>query len=86
MAVNNATGATDPLIFTNDESSLGEGYISEWIRYGTFLLPQNPEGASSTVSNFYLGETEEADTFVVTWRALGTPVDGLQQINLTAIL
>lgn len=86
MAINNGTGATDALIFTNDESTLGSGYVFEWLRYGTFLLPKNPAGLSLTQTSFYLAETEETDTFVITWRTPGTPVEGLQAINLTAIL
>jgi hypothetical protein len=86
IAINNATGATDPVIFTNDEDSLGEDYIWNWLRYGTFIVPKNPGGSSSTETHFYLAETEEEDTFKVTWRTPGAPVEGLQRINLTAVL
>lgn len=86
IAINNATGATDPVLFTNDASTLTPGYIFEWIRYGTFLLPKNPEGVTSTISSFYLSDTEEPGTFIVTWRVPGTIVDGFQNINLTAVL
>lgn len=86
MAINNGTGATEPLVFTNDEPSLGPDHISNWLRYGTFMLPRAPGRQSPTEGNFYLAETEEPETFIVTWRTPGTPDEGLQRVNLTAVL
>jgi hypothetical protein len=86
FAINNATGATDPVVFTNDASTLGPDYIYEWLRYGTFIVPRNPAGNSDTKTYFYLEETEEPGTSIVTWRTPGQPTEGLQAINLTAIL
>ncbi|CAI6090064.1 unnamed protein product [Clonostachys chloroleuca] len=86
IAINNATGATDPVLLTNDESSLGDGYISKWLRYGTFMVPANPSGTSDTHTFFYLANTEEPGTFQITWRTPGTAEEGLQRINITAVL
>lgn len=87
VAINNGTGATDAVLFTNDESALGPDHISDWVRWGLYMIPQAQSGGSSpTESHFYLGETEEADTFIVTWRTPGTPDDGLMRVNLTAVL
>ncbi|RYO74642.1 hypothetical protein DL764_010795 [Monosporascus ibericus] len=39
LAVNNATGAKDPVLATHDASALGPEYTLNWVRWGTLLLP-----------------------------------------------
>ena len=87
IALNNGTGAREPLVFSNDEAALGEDHVSRWLRWGTFAVPQAPDSAdTSTTTHFYLEPTEEEQTFRVTWRTPGTPDGGLQRVNLTAQL
>ncbi|KFA60135.1 hypothetical protein S40285_10849 [Stachybotrys chlorohalonatus IBT 40285] len=82
FAVNTTAGATDPFVFTNDESTLGEGYVANWLRYGTRLLPN----IGSLESRFYLEPTVQPSTWIVTWRSPGTSTEGLRAIHLLAIL
>ncbi|KAH7305917.1 hypothetical protein B0I35DRAFT_110207 [Stachybotrys elegans] len=86
MAINNSTGATDPVVFTNDASSLGSGWITRFLRYGTYLIPQAPSGSTPTDRHYYLEPTEQSNTFIVTWRTPGTPSEGLQNVSLLARL
>jgi hypothetical protein len=86
FTVNNSTGASDPVVFTADSSSLAPGHILEWLRYGTFLIPR-PVSPGLTDSFFYLGATDQEDTFIVKWKTPGASgsreVDDGQRVNLT---
>lgn len=87
LVINNGTGATEPLVFSTDESLLGEFHINKWLRWGTFIVPDEmASGDVSTETHFYLEPTEEEETFRVTWRTPGTPDEGLQRVNITGIL
>lgn len=84
IAINTAAGATDPVVLTNDPESLGPDYVSQWVRWGTYMVPSY--GETTTDTFFYLEETTEPGTSIITWRTPGTPSDGLQDLRLMAIL
>lgn len=89
LVVNNATGATDRILFTDSVEDLDSDYLVSWLRYGTYLVPRSE--VVSTTTHFYLSATEEEGTFVVEWHTPGGParrqleLDG-RKIELTSHL
>lgn len=49
-------------------------------------MPRNANSAVSTDTFFYLEETEEPGTSIITWRTPSTPSEGLQDLRLKAVL
>ena len=82
LVLNNGTDATAPLRIT-EGSDIGEDDISQFLRWGVFMLPRAANGQTPTEMHYFLEETDAEETFRITWRTPGTLDDGLTGVNIT---